>query len=174
VATLKWSQTGKWREDSCSCAESTTMSTCTAHIHSSRADGRQQWLPGEHGWVWNVPWSWPDHECTDGVKAMSKTRPSIFCDENNLDVAWQLQGWTGRHRSHMIRASGHSITQSFSEGWSCWSVTPDAWPRLTFKLKSNEATGHLLLQSVPRTTLAGFEAIRSAGRRSEERSSLPT
>lgn len=40
--------------------------------------------------------------------------------------------------------------------------------------QTNEATGHLLQQSVPRPTLAGFEAIRSAGRRSGEHSSLPT
>lgn len=45
----------------------------------------------------------------------------------------------------------------------------------TFKLKQQgNNVGHLLQQSVPRPTLAGFEAIHSAGRRSAEHSSLPT
>lgn len=46
-----------------------------------------------------------------------------------------------------------------------------ATTRLT---QGGEATGHLLQQFVPQPTLAGFEAKRSAGRRSEEKPSLPT
>lgn len=37
--------------------------------------------------------------------------------------------------SHRIRTSNHFITEYFSQGWSSWSVTPDAWLGLGFHLK---------------------------------------
>lgn len=100
-----------------------------------------------------------------------------------LDVAQEPQGWkqagkqAGRGHtslSQVIRTSDDLITQFKTKKKE---TKGSSALRFMVTFKSEEQgnnVGHLLQQSVPRPTLAGFEAIHSAGRRSAEHSSLPT
>lgn len=160
VTTPIWAQTGKWRENSCSWARHKCKWACWCHVQTQICMHSKHSLPlstiaaafnqaslcnygmgSGRTWmdmkyvVW-LAWPWVFRH----IKAMSKhILPFSVMEEfgHSLQTTG-MNRQTGRgdtSLSHRIRASDHFITRFFSQGWSCWGVTPCAWLQHGFNSK---------------------------------------
>lgn len=138
--------------DSCSWARHKCKWACWCHVQTQIHMLSKHSILHRTAAAFNHPWAmagyvscgWFNGECRD-TKTMSNHR-----DEQ-----------ADRQRRRQLQPSYRFVTQLWLTVWGCHP-------------KIHNQGFNLLQQSVPRPTLAGFEAIRSAGRRSEEHPSLPT
>lgn len=151
--------------------------TCTANIDACSA--RKQQLLYVTTWWDGLCWKWENMVMKCGQCDMWLAWSSAHSTKTK-SVGSSRTG--GRPHSHAdeqatetsVEATISAQTISVSASNGCLKASPRVDSNSQISTESNEAAGHLLQQSVPRPTLTGFEATRSAGRRSEEHSSLPT
>lgn len=139
--------------DSCSWARHKCKWVCWCHVQTQIHMLSKHSIPHHTAAAFNHPWAMAGYETCHVAGLMVSAETQRLCP-------------TRDEQAHKAEEMPASAKPSF-----CPPATVDS---VGVSPQNTQPGFNLLQQSVPRPTLAGFEAIRSAGRRSEEHSSLPT
>lgn len=137
--------------DSCSWARHKCKWACWCHVQTQIHMLSKHSILHRTAAAFNHPWAMAGYEMCHVAGLMASAETQRLCLTTGMN----------RQRRRQLQPSYRFVTQLWLTVWGCHP-------------KIHNQGFNLLQQSVPRPTLAGFEAIRSAGRRSEEHPSLPT